>query len=88
MPSSRRRFQFRLRTLLILVALLAVVCWAVTDRVRLIRERDEARAAVNRAVNELRNANHFDELHAYSIETKTTASESEHYDLSGSATKP
>jgi hypothetical protein len=37
-----RRFQFRLRTLMIVVTLLAVACWVVMDRARLIRERDEA----------------------------------------------
>jgi hypothetical protein len=42
-PSPRRRFQFRLRTLMIGVTLLAVVCWALLSRVRLIEERDEAR---------------------------------------------
>jgi hypothetical protein len=36
------RFQFRLRTLMIGVTLLAVACWVVVDRQRLIRERDEA----------------------------------------------
>jgi hypothetical protein len=41
-PSPRRRFQFRLRTLMIVVTVLAVVCWVVVDRARLIRERDEA----------------------------------------------
>jgi hypothetical protein len=38
----RRRFQFRLRTLLIGVTLLAVVCWVIVDRQRLIEERDRA----------------------------------------------
>jgi hypothetical protein len=41
-PSPRRRFQFRLRTLMIGVTLLAVACWVAVDRARLIRERDEA----------------------------------------------
>jgi hypothetical protein len=36
------RFQFRLRTLLLVVALLGVACWVVKDRLRLIHERDEA----------------------------------------------
>ena len=35
-------FQFRLRTLLIGVTALAVVCWGIVDRQRLIHERDEA----------------------------------------------
>ena len=39
---QRRWFQFSLRTLLIGVTLLAVTCWIVVDRQRLIRERDEA----------------------------------------------
>ncbi|HEV2969609.1 MAG TPA: hypothetical protein VGY55_06440 [Pirellulales bacterium] len=42
-PSLRCRFQFSLRTLLIVVTLLAVACSIVVDRQRLIRERDEAR---------------------------------------------
>jgi hypothetical protein len=41
-PSPRRRFQFRLRTLFVLVAVVAAACWVVVDRQRLIRERDEA----------------------------------------------
>ena len=46
-PSPHRRFQFRLRTLMIAVTLLAAVCWVVVDRQRLIRQRDEA---IERAV--------------------------------------
>jgi hypothetical protein len=42
-PSPHRRFQFRLRTLLILVAVVAIVCPIAIDRYRLIQERDEAR---------------------------------------------
>ena len=41
-PPPRRRFQFRLRTLMIGVTLLAVACWVAVDRARLIRERDDA----------------------------------------------
>jgi hypothetical protein len=41
-PSHRRRFQFRLRTLMIGVTLLAVACWVAVDRALLIRERDDA----------------------------------------------
>jgi cell division protein FtsB len=46
-PKRKRRwFQFSLRTLLILVTLLAVlsaaVTWVIQDRQRLVRERDEA----------------------------------------------
>jgi hypothetical protein len=45
-PSPRRRFQFRLRTLMIVVTLLAAlsaaVTWVIRDRERLIRERDDA----------------------------------------------
>ncbi len=44
---KRRRFQFRLRTLMIVVAVVAAVCWVVADRQRLIRQRDEA---IERAV--------------------------------------
>jgi hypothetical protein len=39
---NRHRFQFRLRTLTILVTLFSVAYWVVADRQRLIRERDEA----------------------------------------------
>ena len=46
-PSSRRRFQFRLRTLLIGVALVAVACCVIADRQRLIHERDTARDEVD-----------------------------------------
>ena len=35
----RRRFQFRLRTLLIVVALLAVPCWYVANEARIVRQR-------------------------------------------------
>jgi hypothetical protein len=42
---KRRRFQFRLRTLLIVVTLLAACCvpigWLLKDRQRLIEERDD-----------------------------------------------
>ena len=42
-PKRKRRwFQFSLRTLLIGVTLLAVACWGIVDRARLIRERDDA----------------------------------------------
>jgi hypothetical protein len=41
-PPKRRRFQFRLRTLMIVVTLLAVACWGIVDRARLIHERDDA----------------------------------------------
>jgi CHASE3 domain sensor protein len=44
--APRSRFQFRLRTLMIGVTLLAVlsaaVTWVIQDRRRLVRERDEA----------------------------------------------
>jgi hypothetical protein len=44
--AMKARFQFRLRTLMIGVTLLAILCgtvmWIVKDRERLIRERDEA----------------------------------------------
>jgi hypothetical protein len=43
--STRRRFQFRLRTLMIVVTLLAILCpaatWVVRDRQRLIREQEQ-----------------------------------------------
>jgi hypothetical protein len=45
-PSPRRRFQFRLRTLMLGVTLLALLCgavmWVARDFERLIRERDAA----------------------------------------------
>jgi hypothetical protein len=45
-PKRKRRwFQFSLRTLLIGVTLLAVACWVIVDRTRLIRERDTATQA-------------------------------------------
>jgi hypothetical protein len=47
MNAPCRRIQFRLRTLMIVVAVVAAVCWVVVDRQRLIRERDEA---IERAV--------------------------------------
>ncbi len=46
-PSPRRRFQFRLRTLLLVVAVVAAACWVAADRWRLTRERDEAERRVN-----------------------------------------
>ena len=46
-----RRFQFRLRTLLIVVTLLAAQCafvtWVFRDRQRLIQERDGAQSAAS-----------------------------------------
>jgi hypothetical protein len=39
---KHRRFQFRLRTLMIGVTLLAAACWVAVDRGRLIRDRDNA----------------------------------------------
>jgi hypothetical protein len=42
-PKRKHQFQFSLRTLLIGITLLAVACWALLSRVRLIEERDEAR---------------------------------------------
>jgi hypothetical protein len=53
-PFSRRRFQFRLRTLLLVVTLVAVASWVVADRQRLIRERDEAAQERRDALRELR----------------------------------
>ncbi len=46
-PIKRRahRFQFRLRTLMIVIALTAAACWIIADRQRLMAERDQARAA-------------------------------------------
>jgi hypothetical protein len=38
-PSPRRRFQFRLRTLMILVALMAVPCAYVGWQAKIVRER-------------------------------------------------
>jgi hypothetical protein len=51
-----RRFQFRLRTLMIVVTLLAVVCGfaaLVVENRKLIRERDETRATVDRLWNHI-----------------------------------
>ena len=39
------RFQFSLRSLMIVVTLIAAACWVIVDRTRLIRERDEAQQA-------------------------------------------
>ena len=47
-PSPRRRFQFRLRTLMIGVTLLAVACAYVGWQAKIVRER---RAELNRVVN-------------------------------------
>src|SRR5690348_1919362 len=38
-PSSRRRFQFRLRTLMIVVTLLAVACAYIGWQAKIVRER-------------------------------------------------
>ena len=38
-PSPRRRFQFRLRTLMIVVTLLAVVCGYVSNQGAIVRQR-------------------------------------------------
>ncbi len=49
-PSPRRRFQFRLRTLFVVVTVAAAVCgFAVlaAENRRLIRERDEAQLRAN-----------------------------------------
>jgi hypothetical protein len=48
-PSPRRRFQFRLRALMIGMTLGAVVCWVVLDRLRMIRERDTAKQEMDNA---------------------------------------
>ena len=57
---QRCRFQFRLRTLLIMVALLSVYCgpfaWLLQDRQRLIRELDESRVAERRTSGQLERA--------------------------------
>ncbi len=46
------RFQFRLGTLFVVVTLIAAQCgaamWVIRDRQRIIRERDELQAEVNR----------------------------------------
>jgi hypothetical protein len=50
LPSPRRRFQFRLRTLMIGVTLLAVACGfaaLVIENRKLIQERDETKATVD-----------------------------------------
>ena len=43
-PSPRRRFQFRLRTLMIVVTLLAVACGYVGSQAKVARERHQAMA--------------------------------------------
>ncbi len=50
----RPTFQFRLRTLLLVVALAAVACWVVVDRQRLIRERDDALLRASNAEGEVK----------------------------------
>jgi hypothetical protein len=40
-PSPRRRFQFRLRTLMIVVTLLAVACGYIGWQAKIVRERRE-----------------------------------------------
>jgi hypothetical protein len=42
-----RRFQFSLRTLFVVVAVIAAASWVITDRRRLARERDEAERRAN-----------------------------------------
>jgi hypothetical protein len=49
-PAPRRRFQFRLRTLMIGVALLAVPCAYVGWQVRIVRERQALIAAISHDV--------------------------------------
>jgi hypothetical protein len=55
---KRRWFQFSLRTLLIVVTLLAAICpvvvWVVRDRDRLIQERDDAMRRAAQAEAELK----------------------------------
>ena len=52
-PSPRRRFQFRLSTLFVIVTVLASVCWVCTDRERVHRERDKAVEEANKRIHEL-----------------------------------
>jgi hypothetical protein len=53
-PKRKRRwFQFSLRSLMIGVTLLALVCWVIRDRQRLIQERDQARDLLNSARQDL-----------------------------------
>jgi hypothetical protein len=40
-PPARPRFKFRLRTLFVVVTLIAAASWVVVDRQRLIRKRDD-----------------------------------------------
>jgi cytoskeletal protein RodZ len=50
-PKRKRRwFQFSLRTLFVVVTLIAAACWVVIDRRRLIRERDESELKAEQAV--------------------------------------
>jgi hypothetical protein len=44
-PSRRRRFQFRLRTLMIVVTLLAVPCGYIGWQARIVRERRDLLAS-------------------------------------------
>jgi hypothetical protein len=44
-PSSHRRFQFPLRTLMMGVTLLAVACWYVAGQAKIVRERKQFIAA-------------------------------------------
>jgi hypothetical protein len=46
-PCPRRRFQFRLRTLMIGVTVLAVACWYVGWQAKIVRDR---KSELNRAV--------------------------------------
>jgi hypothetical protein len=52
-PSPRRRFQFRLSTLFVIVTVLASVCWVCTDRERVHRERDKAVEEANKRIHKL-----------------------------------
>jgi hypothetical protein len=47
-PPKRRRFQFRIRTMMIVVALLAIPCGYVSWQAKIVRER---RGELNRVVD-------------------------------------
>jgi hypothetical protein len=57
-PSPRRRFQFSLRALMVGMTLGAVVYSVVLDRLRLIRERDEAKQELDNAKMKIESIEH------------------------------